>query len=160
MKRKILSVLLALCMVLGMLPGTARAAVANGTCGENLTWTLDDEEGTLTISGTGAMTHYTISTVTNPAPWYSYAESIKSVEIGNGVTSIGNYAFYGCSKLISITIPNSVTSIGNYAFQDCNTLLEVTIPGSVESIGDAAFLGCANLSSIMSDAIKSSRSGV
>ena len=68
--------------------------------------------------------------------------------IPQGVTSIGNYAFYGCSGLTSVTIPNSVTSIGNYAFYGCSGLTSVTIPNSVTSIGSYAFQYCSGLTSI------------
>ena len=64
------------------------------------------------------------------------------------VTSIGNYAFYLCSKLTSVTIPNSVTSIGEGAFQSCSGLTSVTIPNSVTSIGGSAFYGCSGLTSV------------
>ena len=112
----------------------------SGTCGENLTWKIED--GVLTISGTGAMMDY--SWCQDPAaPWA--AAKIKSVVIESGVTSIGNSAFYGFS-LTSITIPDSVTSIGDYAF-DRGSLASITIPDSVTSIGDAAFEFC-NLTSI------------
>ena len=106
----------------------------SGTCGANLTWDLTG--GVLTISGTGAMTDYTYS---DPAPWYANRESITSVTIGNGVTSIGIYAFYSCSGLTSVTIPNSVTSIGERAFSSCWSLTSITIPNSVTSIGKYAF---------------------
>ena len=67
---------------------------------------------------------------------------ITDLVIPEGVTSIGDYAFYYCSSLTSVTIPGSVTSIGDYAFSDCSGLTSVIIPGSVTSIGDGAFRGC------------------
>ena len=84
---------------------------------------------------------------------YSYNLYINDVEvkdlvIPNSVTSIGNYAFSGCSGLISITIPNSVTSIGEYAFSGCSGLTSITIPNSVTSIGEYAFKYCSSLTSV------------
>ena len=133
-------------MIFTLLPMSAFAAdvVASGTCGEKLTWTLDSE-GTLTISGTGAMTDYSYD---SKAPWYSSRSSIKSVTIGNSVTSIGYSAFSGCSSLASVTIPNGVTSIGYSAFYGCSSLASVTIPNGVTSIGNGAFYGCSSLKSV------------
>ena len=68
---------------------------------------------------------------------------------GNGVTSIGNSAFYGCKGLTSITIPDSVTSIGEYAFRDCSSLISITIPDGVTSIGSYSFYGCTSLTSVI-----------
>ena len=68
--------------------------------------------------------------------------------IPNSVTSIGGYAFYGCSGLTSVTIPNSVTSIGDDAFYQCTGLTSVTIPNSVTSIGSSAFERCSGLTSV------------
>ena len=73
---------------------------------------------------------------------------MTSVTIPNSVTSIGEYAFLGCSGLTSVTIPNSVTSIGGAAFYDCSGLTSVTIPNSVTSIGGGAFRGCSGLTSV------------
>ena len=68
--------------------------------------------------------------------------------IGNGVTSIGNYAFYYCTSLTSVTIGNGVTSVGDYAFSDCTSLTSVNIPDSVVSLGNSAFSGCTSLTSV------------
>ena len=115
----------------------------SGTCGYNLTWTLNN--GTLTISGTGEMTNYGGSYA---VPWYDYCSSITTLIINSSVTSIGQYAFYGCSSLTSITIPNSVKSIGEWAFFGCSSLTSITIPNSVTSIGGYAFQGCTGLTSV------------
>ena len=114
--------------------------------GDNLTWDLTDS--TLTISGTGAMTDYSIYSLSNRAPWYSSSSSITSVVINDGVTSIGNGAFYYCTSLTSVTIGNSVTSIGDYAFSGCSGLTSVTIPNSVTSMGSSAFSYCDSLASV------------
>ena len=136
MKNKLLTLFLALAASVGTL------FAQSGTCGDNLKWTLSS--GTLTISGAGAMMNYSWDS----APWYSYRESIKTVIIEDGVTSIGSTAFNNCSSLTSITIPNSVTSIGGYAFGGCSSLTSVTIPNSVTSIGNDAFYKCGSLTSI------------
>ena len=118
--------------------------VASGTCGDNLTWKLDDE-GTLTISGKGAMTEWVDS---DSAPWKTYSNTINKVVIQPGVTSIGKNAFSGCKNLRSITIPEGVTSIGAEAFLGCSSLTSITIPEGVTSIGDSAFEACRGLTSI------------
>ena len=135
--KRLLSWLLAALMLLTMLPTAGWADdTASGTCGENLTWTLSDD-GVLTISGTGDMTDY--YSYSEFAPWHEYADRIQTVVFGDGVTNIGDSAFYECSSLTSVTIPNSVTSIGYYAFYGCSSLTSVTIPDSVTSIGSGAF---------------------
>lgn len=73
---------------------------------------------------------------------------VTSVNIPNGVTSIGYLAFSGCTSLTSITIPNGVTSIGDDAFSGCSSLISITIPDSVTDIGTYAFYNCSSLSSI------------
>ncbi|MBO5673007.1 MAG: leucine-rich repeat domain-containing protein [Paludibacteraceae bacterium] len=77
--------------------------------------------------------------------FYINDQEIKDLVIPESVTSIGDYAFLGCSSLTSVTIPESVTSIGSYAFNGCSSLTSVTIPNSVTSIGSSAFRNCSSL---------------
>ena len=147
MKKRLLSILLALALLCAILPAvalSARAAATSGTCGDNLTWTFDSATGTLTIKGSGKMYHYYSATM----PWDSFIESIRKITIGNSVTSIGNCAFYCCASLTSVTIGNSVSSIGSGAFSNCTSLTSVSIPNSVTSIGGGAFSSCFSLTSV------------
>ena len=118
MRTKLLFAFLALVLSLTV----ARAEVYSGTCGSNLTWTLDTSTGLLNIEASGRMADYYES----PSPWYDYRSYIKNINIPNGVTSIGGYAFELCSSLTSITIPDGVTSIGSSAFNGCSNLDDVT----------------------------------
>ena len=127
-------------------PTEPSEVVASGTCGKNLTWALD-KNGDLTISGAGAMYDYSYG---DSAPWHSQGK-VKRAVINEGVTSIGDYAFCGCSGLTSITIPSGVTSIGEYAFYDCSGLTSITIPSSVTNIEDGAFSDCSGLTGIWVD---------
>ena len=119
----LLALLAAVCGLLTFSAAAESAVVESGACGENLTWTLD-AAGTLTVSGTGAMEDYRYYRNT---PWYQSRDSIKAVVIESGVTSIGDWAFSGCSSLTGITIPESVTVIGEYAFESCSSLTDVSI---------------------------------
>ena len=139
-----IAVLLTVCFsLLAVSDYSDAGSTASGTCGDNLTWELND--GTLTISGTGSMKDYGWGN----APWYPYEAEIKSTIIGDSVTSIGKYAFYGCTGLTSVTIPNGVTSIGDYAFYGCTGLTSIAIPDSVTIISDDAFLRCTSLESFV-----------
>jgi hypothetical protein len=116
---------------------------ASGVAG-SLTWSLCPD-GTLTISGNGAMPDYT----TTGSPWYSYKEKITKAVIQNGTARIGNNAFSFCCNMTSIIIPGSVTYIGSYAFFSCEGLKSVTIPSGVTSIETSSFCGCNSLTSII-----------
>jgi hypothetical protein len=120
--------------------------IISGTCGQNLTWTLDTTTGILTISGIGAMDNYDDS----PAPWNNFAQKIKQLQIGDSVTSIGFEAFSNSSysNLDSITIGSGVTNIGYFAFSSCINLTSITIPNSVTYIEYGAFSFCFSLTSI------------
>lgn len=125
--------------------------VASGTCGaegDNLTWTLDSD-GVLTISGTGAMKNYSNNHGDqNYAPWHDYTQKIKSVVIDDGATTIGEYAFLGCSVLADITIPDSVKRIEGGAFSYCNALESIELPADLEYLGNSAFLSCVRLTNV------------
>ena len=143
--KMIISLLLSLAMLLTITSGlnlTAFADVKTGKCGDNVTYSLDTETGVLTISGTGDMADYSTYSP------FDDNNSVESVIIENGVTSIGGGVFEYCTSLISVTIPNSVTSIGDSAFFGCTSLTSVTIPNSVTSIGDSAFYNCTSLTSV------------
>ena len=150
MKKRLLSMILALSMMLTILPVNAITALAaNDSCGANLTYELTqntDDPGTytLTIRGEGAMYNYSSSTV----PWDAQKSKITSVVIGNGVTSIGDYAFEDCSALKMLDIPQSVTEIGSKAFLGCSALTSLALPQTVNRIGNTAFQGCSNLETI------------
>ena len=150
-----LAVLLSAMLLFTAVPFAASAAevapqeqsvgATSGTTGD-CTWTLDDN-GTLTISGNGAMGNYDydyFSGIT-AAPW---GANIKTVVIEGGVTSIGYMAFYGCKLLTSVTIGNSVTIIGYAAFGVCTGWTSVTIPDSVTSIEGGAASGREGVTSV------------
>ena len=117
----------------------------SGSCGTGVTYSFTTRSRTLTIRGSGEMSNYRVA---SDVPWYSYRGRFRTLIIEDGVTSIGSYAFYGCTGLTSVTIPNSVTNIGNNAFDGCSTLTSVTIGNGVTSIGSEAFSGCSGLKSI------------
>ena len=129
-------------LLIALLMGLSANAETSGICGPDLTWHLTDN-GVLTISGKGEMNDYSYP---DGGPWSK--SDIKRIIIGDGVTTIGQYAFRDCSELTSVTIPNSVIKIGSSAFDNCSALTSVTIPNSVTKIGDLAFRDCSALTSV------------
>ena len=112
--KKIISLFISLVMLLSITAGlnlTVNAETLTGKCGVNVTYSFDTSTGVLTISGTGDMADYSLD---NDSPFCDNS-NIKSVIIENGVTSIGSYVFYKCTRLTSVTIPNSVKSLGDNA---------------------------------------------
>lgn len=110
----------------------------------SLEWELTSD-GTLLIRGNGDMD---VIWGIDKKPWFSKRYQIKHVIIEDGVTNIGDYAFYRHIYLTDISIPESVTRIGINAFNECDRLLEISIPNSVTSIGEMAFMGCDSFTSI------------
>lgn len=115
---------------------------ASGTWGD-LNWELDDL-GVLSITGEGKMKD--LEDITDA--WRPYRESIKSVTIAEGVTSIGSNAFNECYSMISVKIPSGVSSIGESAFAYCYVMSYCDVPSTVKSIGPSAFYECHNISAM------------
>ncbi len=157
--KKLFGLITVLCLitVIFAVPVLGAEVDAEGTCGDNLTWMLDTE-GVLTISGTGDM--WDFSELTD-VPWSESQWAIKTVIIENGVTSIGDYAFYGCIDALfsseddrvtdvfsHIEIPDTVKKIGKYAFYERIALTSIIIPNGITTIDDNAFYNCNALGSI------------
>lgn len=124
-------------------------AATSGKCGKNVTWKLDSK-GTLTISGKGEMWNYKYG-----APWRESRTKIVSIVIKNGVTSVGEFAFYNCYRVQSVTMAKSITKIGRDAFSGCN-MRSITIPNAVTKIDTCVFANCywlknVNLSSNLTE---------
>ena len=134
-KNNILCFVISFLFVLILYPSNVSLAslIDSGTCGNGLTWTLD-EDGVLTISGSGAMYDWYSSSV----PWKKSKEKIKTVIFDGTITSIGQCAFYECKNLTQITLPNSISSIGNEAFSKCINLTSINIP--LKSLNKKTFI--------------------
>ncbi len=176
MNKRLIAVILSICMFFSMRPMTAAAAeeagaVASGSCGAQVNWTLASD-GTLTISGSGAMDDYQMEAFPPSnnieAPWYGNRETITRIVVEDGVTRLGKCAFWdctnvneallsdsvtdlgyksfkGCSRLTCMRIPANVKYIGICVFGNCRYLCEVIIPDGVKEIGSSAFYGCSSL---------------
>ena len=138
--KKVVSILLVLTLLLTAVPMSVLAAdnIVEGTCGPNLTWTLNLDTGELIVSGEGEM---------DSSPWSRiYYDQVESATIGEGVTSISTLAFVGCS-LKSVSLPTTLKTIRRGAFRDTQ-LTAVTLPAGVETIESSAFTWCSQLQSI------------
>lgn len=109
----------------------------HGTCGDNAYWALYSN-GILEIYGTGYMSNYSGYEM----PWYEYMDQITGIIVDDGITGIGNYAFYQCPGLTEFTVPSSVVHIGNSAFGYCENLTSLIIGENVSSMGNYPFIGC------------------
>jgi hypothetical protein len=112
-----------------------------GMCGDKTSWLLNDE-GTLTVSGYGDMDTWDSADL---VPWKNYKESIKSVVVSSGVTSVGARAFDGCKNLETINIAETVTKIGIYAFADCTSLKSAVLDENLYRTSPGIFYGCTGV---------------
>lgn len=131
MKRRLsICLVCVLCLMVVLTAFPVAAAEDSGTCGENVTWTLKD--GVLTISGSGEMTS---------APWNDSANDITTVVIEDGVTSVADSAFSGCTSLTTVIFPATLTSLGDYAFNNCTALKKIYFLGDVPKVKNFTFKG-------------------
>ena len=118
----------------------------SSSCGETVNYSYAEATHTLTISGKGAI--YDYDNVSNKAPWSSYADKIQKIEIESGITSIGYFAFYKCSSIMSLSIPATIGYIGSSAFEDCTGLTSLSLNDGLLYIGGSAFEGCVGLQTL------------
>lgn len=166
MKKKMLMSVCGLMLTLAVtLPGNSmdvHAETVSGSCGENVTWTFNDETQELVLSGSGAMADGDYDT----RCWKEYEDVIKSVVVESGITTIGDYAFYSFDELERVILPDGITSIGEHAFSytkvgsvdlpeslkrieanafdGCEELVDMALPEGIEFLGRQAFAGCEN----------------
>lgn len=170
-KRKLnISKLVTLVLVCAMLASsfaTVSAADFAGDCSDSISWSI--QGGHLKIYGTGAMPDYS---ETNLPPWYGYADSILAIEVAEGITrigafafmqlenaqmvsmghtvlTIGDYAFYDCDGVERVYMSENLTEIGRSAFERCRSLKAVSLPGSLHTIRSSAFYRCEALLSVV-----------
>ena len=132
--KKALLLLLSLMLLLGSFGVLSVYADATASWNEST--------GTLTVSGSGEVTAEMVLAAAQDI------SKIKRAVIGEGITSLGNNAFKGCTGLESISLPSSLASIGDSAFIHCNGLESILLPSSLDSIGELAFYNCKSLTSI------------
>ncbi len=138
MKRKKLNswlaALMAAVMLLCLVPGKA---YASGSCGNELSWSIEGD--TLVITGKGKMTNYNDP---EDIPWFEMRNDIRQISFPDGLTHVGELAFYDMKSLEMIVLPDSVVSVGDYTFSECSAVQMITLSGKLESIGIASFAGC------------------
>lgn len=128
----------------------------SGTCGEDVVWELNEKTGVLTISGKGAMYDYEYYNSYGgyvDAPWWGgpltyWNRTIKKVVVSDGVTNVGDYAFYRCKGLTDVKLGKDVEIIGEASFFDSDSLKEIELPDGLTTIEERAFRACDGLSNI------------
>lgn len=141
--KRFLAILLAVVMVLCAVP-VATAYVYSGSCGNNVTYTLDSDTGILQLVGYGKTKDYD----TSSRKWGSADSVIKTITIPNGITYLGDNLFRNCYNATNIPIPSSVKSFGTGVFYNCQKLNSIIIPNGITVIPQNLFYGCMSLSSI------------
>ena len=134
--------------ILAALCTAARAEVTEWTLSETMSASYDSASQTLSVSGTGDMPHWKSD---GDVPWAAVRPKMTHIALSEGVTCIGNRAFYGCPGVSEITLPNSVTNVGTESFAYCHGLREVTVPPNVRNIHMLSFRSCNGLAKVAVD---------
>ena len=137
MKKRILALLLAVCLLAAVLPMEVSAA-SSGSCGDNVKWAFNASTGTLTLSGTGETDSYDRG---RTQPWSAYISKITTVKVGSGVTVLGYDIFRDHTALAKLELSEGLREICSGAFRGCTALTEVILPDSLGYLGGAAFSG-------------------
>lgn len=178
--KKIISAILALALVVTttFCVSFSASAATSGNCGavgSKVNWSYNAASKTLSLTGTGTIKNYGVTGI-NKVPWYDYREEITTINVGEGITALGQACFFYCINLTSVTLPstlqtiagneanygsfreckalktiklpNGLKTIGAMAFRDCTSLTSITFPDSLTSLGIAAFQGCTSLATV------------
>lgn len=120
------------------------STATSGQCGDNVYWSFDEATGTLTISGTGEMNHFSSS---SRVPWYHIKGNITKIIVEEGVTTISDYAFSSCSNATEISLPDGIISLGYRAFYECG-ISSIVIPSGILNFGGSVFARCSSLTNV------------
>lgn len=162
MMKKITSLIIVLAMLVTTLfcfnvTSAFAAKPTSGTCGNNVKWNLNTATGVLTLTGKGATNDYSDFKYIGKglAPWNESRELIKSIAVGEGITSLGQLLFYKCTVAESVSLPSTLTKMSDTkvpkygTFRECTSLKSVTMPANLEMIGPYCFLDCTALTTVI-----------
>ena len=160
MMKKITSLIIVLAMLVTTLfcfnvTSAFAAKPTSGTCGNNVKWNLNTTTGVLTLTGKGATKDYGETALKGIAPWNESRELIKSIVVGEGITSLGQLLFNKCTVAESVSLPSTLTKMSDTkvakygTFRECTSLKTVTMPANLEMIGPYCFLDCTALTTVI-----------
>lgn len=160
MMKKITSLIIVLAMLVTTLfcfdvTSAFAANPTSGTCGTNVKWNLNTTTGVLTLTGSGATKDYGETALKGIAPWSDSRNLIKSIVVGEGITSLGRLIFNKCTAAESVSLPSTLTKMSDTTvprygtFRECTSLKSITMPANLEMIGPYCFMDCTALTTVI-----------
>ena len=143
--RKTVAIILCICMCITPLSIEAKTKKTSGKDGKNITWNYDKETKTLTFSGSGAISDFEMDGHCPEPGWYEWSEKAEHVVIEEGITVIGEMAFYDFFNVESVELPETLTEIRDDAFWCDSRLKKIKLNEKLQVIGKSAFGGCRKL---------------